>query len=50
MKNPVRFLRHAGLIEGASFIVLVGIAMPLKYVWNMPMNSSFSTPTWVASQ
>jgi len=30
-------LRGIGLIEGVSFLLLLGIAMPLKYVWGMPM-------------
>jgi len=25
------------LIEAVSFILLVGIAMPLKYIWHMPL-------------
>jgi integral membrane protein len=36
MSNPVMLLRWAGLIEAVSFILLVGIAMPLKYVWGKP--------------
>ena len=36
MKNPVPSLRTLGLIEGASLLLLVGIAMPLKYVWGKP--------------
>ncbi|WP_100012395.1 DUF3817 domain-containing protein [Lentibacillus sediminis] len=28
--------RVMGLIEGASLIILVFIAMPLKYMWNIP--------------
>lgn len=35
-KNPVSFLRIVSLMEGVSFLVLVGIAMPLKYGANMP--------------
>ena len=35
--NTVRFLRKSGLIEGVSFLLLVGIAMPLKYFADMPM-------------
>ena len=30
-------LRAAGLIEGASFLLLLGVAMPLKYLANMPL-------------
>jgi integral membrane protein len=29
-------LRLIGFLEGLSFIILLGIAMPLKYTWNMP--------------
>ena len=35
--NPVHFVRLTGLAEAVSFILLIGIAMPLKYVWNMPL-------------
>ena len=37
MKNPVALLRRITLIEGVSFLVLLGIAMPLKYFAGMPM-------------
>ena len=33
----VRKLRKVGLIEGTSFLVLLGIAMPLKYLADQPM-------------
>lgn len=33
----VSFLRQIALLEGASFLLLLGIAMPLKYLANMPM-------------
>lgn len=36
MKNPVYLLRITALVEGVSFLILLGIAMPLKYVWGMP--------------
>ena len=29
-------LRLLGLLEGLSFLLLVGVAMPLKYVWGEP--------------
>jgi len=35
-KNPIPLLRVLGLIEGVSFIVLMGVAMPLKYFAGMP--------------
>jgi integral membrane protein len=34
--TPLRRLRMIGLLEGISYLVLLGIAMPLKYVGNMP--------------
>lgn len=37
MKNPVTLLRKVALLEAVSYLVLLGIAMPLKYVWKMPM-------------
>ena len=37
MRNPVHFLRIVGLCEAISFLVLLGIAMPLKYIWHMPV-------------
>ena len=37
MRNPVHFLRTVAIWEGISFLVLLGIAMPLKYIWHMPM-------------
>lgn len=39
LKTSVGRLRLIGLIEGLSFLVLVGIAMPKKYIWG--------DPTWV---
>lgn len=35
--DPVRRLRVAGLAEGSSFLVLLGIAMPLKYFADWPL-------------
>lgn len=37
MKNPVALLRLFVLIEAVSFLVLLGVAMPLKYAWDMPV-------------
>ena len=34
--NTMSFLRRIALIEGLSFLVLLGIAMPLKYVAGKP--------------
>jgi integral membrane protein len=33
----IRHVRTVGLLEGASFLVLLAIAMPLKYLAGMPM-------------
>ncbi len=35
--TPIGRLRLAGMLEGASFLVLLGIAMPLKYMWGEPL-------------
>jgi len=32
----LRNLRHVAIIEGISYLVLLGIAMPLKYLADMP--------------
>jgi integral membrane protein len=34
--NPIPFLRLAGLVEAVSFLLLLGVAMPLKYFAGMP--------------
>jgi integral membrane protein len=35
--NPVPLLRTIALVEAVSFLILLGIAMPLKYAAGMPM-------------
>lgn len=37
MEKWIYRLRMAGLVEGVSFILLMGIAMPLKYIWGQPL-------------
>ncbi len=37
LKTPIGRLRAIGLIEGASYLVLLGVAMPLKYFAALPM-------------
>ncbi|MFM9837828.1 MAG: DUF3817 domain-containing protein [Cyclobacteriaceae bacterium] len=37
MKSKIRFLRFIGITEGISFLVLLLIAMPLKYYFGWPM-------------
>lgn len=36
MKASVARLRHLGHIEGISFLLLLGVAMPLKYFGGIP--------------
>jgi len=36
LKTPLGRLRLAGFLEGASFLALLGIAMPLKYLAGEP--------------
>ena len=36
LQTSVGRLRVAGILEGISFLVLLGIAMPLKYMMGMP--------------
>ena len=36
IKTSIGRLRVIGFWEGVSFLVLLGIAMPLKYVWGEP--------------
>lgn len=35
--NPIPILRKIALTEAVSFLVLLGIAMPLKYLAHLPM-------------
>lgn len=35
--HPIHLVRHIGLVEGVSFLVLVLIAMPLKYFYDQPL-------------
>jgi integral membrane protein len=37
MKKTFRWFRKVAFAEGVSFLVLLGIAMPLKYFADMPM-------------
>lgn len=36
MKSSLSSLRLIGFLEGISYLVLLGIAMPLKYYYNKP--------------
>ena len=37
LKTPLGRFRLIGILEGISYLVLLGIAMPLKYWANLPM-------------
>jgi integral membrane protein len=36
VRNPIPVLRAAGIAEAVSFLLLLGVAMPLKYFAGMP--------------
>lgn len=36
MNTTLQRLRLVGLFEAISFLLLLGIAMPLKYIWGQP--------------
>lgn len=37
MTDPLPWLRRTSIVEAISYLVLLGVAMPLKYVWDQPM-------------
>lgn len=37
VKSPTTFLHKVTLAEGVSFLVLLGIAMPMKYIFHLPI-------------
>jgi integral membrane protein len=37
LKTPIGRLRAVGLSEGVSFLLLLGVAMPLKYIAGLPI-------------
>ena len=37
MHNPFPILRRVAIAEGISFLLLLGIAMPLKYLASLPV-------------
>jgi integral membrane protein len=37
MKNGISLLRKASVAEGISFLLLLGVAMPLKYIAGLPI-------------
>ena len=36
-RTPIGRVRAVGILEGISFLMLLGIAMPLKYLAGMPL-------------
>jgi integral membrane protein len=44
MRNPLSLLRIIGDLEGVSYLLLLGVAMPLKYKAGIPQ-----AVTWVGS-
>ncbi|MFD3000581.1 DUF3817 domain-containing protein [Pontibacter toksunensis] len=36
MKTPISRLRTVGIYEGISYLLLLGIGMPLKYMFGIP--------------
>jgi|SRR5687767_1124922 integral membrane protein len=40
--NKIRTLRVIGILEGISYLVLLGIAMPLKYIYAIPEAVKFT--------
>ena len=37
LRNEIGRLRLVGILEGISFLLLLGVAMPLKYIWDFPL-------------
>jgi integral membrane protein len=37
LRTPLNRLRLASILDGISYLILLGIAMPLKYLAGMPM-------------
>ncbi|MGD1839783.1 MAG: DUF3817 domain-containing protein [Thermonemataceae bacterium] len=35
--TPLGRFRLVALLEGISFLLLLGVAMPLKYIWEQPL-------------
>jgi len=34
--STIKILRTLAVLEGVSYILLLGICMPLKYIWDIP--------------
>ncbi|WMX14244.1 DUF3817 domain-containing protein [Aureispira sp. CCB-E] len=44
LSSPIGRLRLLALLEGSSLLFLVFIAVPLKYLWDIPEGSQFIGP------
>ena len=37
LHHPVGRIRFTGILEGISFLLVLGVAMPLKYIFDQPL-------------
>ena len=37
MNRSITIFRYVAMAEAISFLLLLGIAMPLKYIWHLPI-------------
>lgn len=44
LSSPIKRLRLLALLEGSSLLFLVFIAVPLKYIWDIPEGSKMIGP------
>jgi integral membrane protein len=44
LSSPIKRLRLLALLEGSSLLFLVFIAVPLKYIWDIPGGSKMIGP------
>jgi len=44
LSSPIKRLRLLALLEGSSLLFLVFIAVPLKYIWEIPQGSQIIGP------
>ena len=49
MSDELSWFRKVSFAEGWSFILLLGVAMPLKYIWGQPMAVSIVGNSWRSS-
>jgi len=44
LSSPIKRLRLLALLEGSSLLFLIFIAVPLKYIWDIPEGSKMIGP------